>query len=145
MSYAKNVINGKYGEVWIDDEKVAECFGLSAKVELQREDVKICGERFTQTKLIGAKGKGTLKLNKVTTRFAKKISDILATGKDARFEIVSKLADPDALGHERVVIKDVCFGDLTLADWEDAKTGTVEAPFTFGGYEYMDTIDATLL
>jgi len=34
----------------------------------------------------------------------------------------------------------VSFDDLTIADWEAATKGTVEAPFTFTDYKYLDMI-----
>ena len=36
-------------------------------------------------------------------------------------------------------MKGVSFDDLTLADWEAAKLGTIEAPFTFEDYDLLDT------
>lgn len=138
---AKRIINGTWGEVWLDDDKVSECKGLQAKIEIQKEDVKLCGQAAQDTKVIGWKGKGTLKLYKVSSRLALKIKDeVLKNSKDLRFKIISKLADPDALGAERVVIDKVSFDDLTLADWESAKYGEVDAPFTFTVFDYLDVI-----
>ncbi|WP_084331146.1 phage tail tube protein [Ruminiclostridium cellobioparum] len=138
---AKRIINGTWGEVWLDDDKVGECKGLQAKIEIQKEDVKLCGQMAQDTKITGWKGKGTLKLYKTSSRLALKIKDeVLKNGKDIRFKIISKLADPDASGAERVVIKNVSFDDLMLADWEAAKNGEVEAPFTFTDFDYLDMI-----
>ncbi len=139
---AKRIINGTWGEIWLDDDKVAECKGLQAKIEIQKEDVKLCGQAAQDTKIVGWKGKGTLKLYKTSSRLAVKIKDdIIRDSKDVRFKIISKLADPDSFGSERVVVKNVSFDDLTLADWESAKYGEVEAPFTFTDFEYMDIIE----
>ena len=49
---------------------------------------------------------------------------------------------PDAYGTERVVLKNVSFDDLTLADWEADTLGSTECPFTFTDYEYLDTVEA---
>jgi hypothetical protein len=139
---ANKVINGTYGSLWVDSEKINECFGLKATVEFKREDVKMAGNPWGGKKLIGYAGKGSIKMNKVTTRFASKIFDIINTGMDAVFEIQSMLADPDALGRETVVLKNVVFDELTLQDWEVEKAGTYEVPFTFSGAEYQDKIEA---
>lgn len=56
------------------------------------------------------------------------------------YELISKLADPDAYGAERVSITGVQMDDLTLFDWEAQKPLETEAPFTFTGYEYLDQI-----
>lgn len=140
---ANKVISGTFGQVWVDDELIAECHGLQAKVEMQKEDIKLAGTLMTDSKVISAKGKGSLKMFHVTTRFADKISKMLKEGRDVRYTIVSKLADPDAFGAERVVVSNVSFDDLTLADWETGKSGDIAAPFTFTGFDYLDKIDTT--
>lgn len=143
---AKNVINGTYGTIWVDSEKINECFGLKATVELKREDVKMVGNPWGGKKLIGYAGKGTIKMNKVTTRFTDKVFGIINSGMDAVFEIQSMLADPDAIngGKETVVLKNVCFDEISLQDWEAEKAGTYEIPFTFSGAEFQDKIDASV-
>lgn len=140
---AKNVINGTYGSIWVDSEKINECYGLKATIELKREDVKMVGNAWGGKKLIGFSGKGSIKMNKVTTRFAAKIFDIINTGMDAVFEIQSMLADPDAVGKgkETIVLKNVIFDELTLQDWEAEKAGTYEIPFSFSGADYQDKIE----
>lgn len=142
MFSSKNVINGTYGSIWVDSEKINECYGLKATIEMKREDVKIAGDAWNHTKLIGYSGKGSIKLNKATSRFVDKIFSIINTGEDAVFEIQSMLADPDALNHgrETVVLKNVVFDELTLADWEAAKAGTYEIPFTFSGADFQEKI-----
>jgi hypothetical protein len=138
----KRVINGTYGQVWLNEEQVMETYGLQAKVEKKKEELSICGRPGTETKLIGFSGKGTLKVRKVNSRMGKLLTDGLRKGIDVRFQIISKLADPDSFGAERILLKNVSFDDLTLADWEAAKAGAVDIPFTFSDFEYMDLIEA---
>ena len=57
------------------------------------------------------------------------------------FTGISKLADPDALGAERVVVKGVQFSNLILADWSAGNIGEVTYPFTFTDYEFLDMIE----
>ena len=54
--------------------------------------------------------------------------------------IVSKLADPDSAGAERIAYYGVQFSDLTLADWQAATVGKITAPFTFTKFELLDAI-----
>ena len=63
-------------------------------------------------------------------------------GEDVRFTVTSKLSDPDAYGAERVVLRNVSFDDLTVADWKVGTKGNITAPFTFTKYEFLDTIEA---
>lgn len=136
---AKRVINGTYGEVWLDGDKVAECTACQAKVELTKESVNLCGQLMEDSKLVGAKGTGSLTLLKVDSGMAQRLAGVL-DGVDRRFTIIEKLRDPDSFGAERVALYGVSFDDLTLADWEAAKQGSVTAPFTFTRYEYLDMI-----
>jgi hypothetical protein len=139
----KRVISGTWGSIWVDSEKINECFGLTATVELKREEVKIAGQMWTESKLVGVQGKGSIKMNKVTTRFVEKVFNIIETGEDAVFEIQSMLADPDAInkGKEVIRLKNVVFDELTLQDWEVGTPGTFELPFSFSGAYVLERIE----
>lgn len=139
---ANKVINGTFGEVWLDGDKVSECYGLEAKVELNKEEIDICGKLGTDTKMMGYKGTGTLKCHKINSRIMNKISDDIKNGINPRFQILSSLKDPASDGAERVLIKDACFDDIALAGWEAKQKGTVESPFTFTDWTLLDTIDS---
>jgi len=141
MDSAKRVISGTWGELWLNGEYVAECYGLQAKLSFTKEDVPICGQMMTDTKTVSVKGTGSVKLHKVNSRMAIVVGEYIVNGKDIRFVLVSKLDDPDAYGAERVSLSNVSFDDMTIADWEAAKKGTVECPFTFADKpKYLDRI-----
>ena len=139
---AKRIFNGTWGQVWLDNELVSECFGLQAKASMTKEDVNFCGQMASDKKVTGIAYTGSLKLHKVNSRMVIAIGDKVKKGEDPRFLIISKLADPDAAGAERVEIRNVSFDDVTLADWEAAKKGSVEAPFTFTDYEFTEKVEA---
>jgi len=136
----ERIINGTFGELWLDGDRVSECYGLTAKVEITKEDVELCGKLGTDTKMMGYKGTGTVKLHKANSRMVQKISADIKRGINPRLQILSALKDPAAFGAERILIKDAAFDDLTLADWEAKVKGTVEAPFTFTDWDPVDTI-----
>ena len=140
MDSAKRVISGTWGEVWLDGDKVSECYGLQAKVSFHKEDIALCGQMASDKKVTSIECTGSLRMHKVTSRMALAIGENIRNGKDVRFTIVSKLKDPDAYGAERVVLSNVSFDDLTLADWEAKSVGKVECPFTFTDYEFLDEI-----
>lgn len=140
MDSAKRVISGTWGEVWLDGDKVSECYGLQAKVSFNKEDIALCGQMASDKKVTSIECTGSLRMHKVTSRMALAIGENIRNGKDVRFTIVSKLKDPDAYGAERVVLSNVSFDDLTLADWEAKSMGKVECPFTFTDYEFLDEI-----
>ena len=140
MDSAKRVISGTWGEVWLEGDKVSECYGLQAKVSFNTEDIALCGQMASDKKVTSIECTGSLRMHKVTSRMALAIGENIRNGKDVRFTIVSKLKDPDAYGAERVVLSNVSFDDLTLADWEAKSVGKVECPFTFTDYEFLDEI-----
>lgn len=136
------VINGTWGEIWLDGDKVSELTGLEAKITLKKEDVNMCGVLVKDTKVTGWEGKGTLKMHKVNSRMAVRLGESIKKGKDVRFTILAKLADPDTADAqaERIVLKDVSFDDLTLMNFETKALGKIESPFTFTDYDFMDLI-----
>lgn len=138
---AKRVINGTHGECWLDGDKMSECKGLDAKVEFIKEEIPVCGKLGTDTKILGYKGTGSVKLYKVNSRMIIKLSDAIKNGEEPRFQLLSALKDPAAFGSERVLVKDASFDDLTLAQWEAAVKGEIDAPFTFTDWDPIDTIE----
>lgn len=141
MVETKRICNGTFGEVWLDGSYVGECYKAQGKVEFNKEEIKQCGTWWTDNKVVGITGKGSLTLYKVNTRMGIKIAQMIKNKQDVRFTVISKLADPDSFGAERVSLTGVSFDDLTLFDWEAQKPGETECPFTFTGYEYLDQIN----
>ena len=141
MDSAKRVMSGTWGEVWLDNDYVSECYGMQAKAAFNKQDVQMCGRMAVDKKITNITCTGSLRLHKVSSRMAIKIGKEIKDGRDLRFTVISKLADPDAYGAERVVLSNVSFDDLTIADWEVATNGKIEAPFTFTDYNFIDTVE----
>ncbi|MEG0899571.1 MAG: phage tail tube protein [Oscillospiraceae bacterium] len=137
---AKRTINGTFGEVWLEGDLVREATGLKAEVSLKFMDVPMCGSLAQHKKVSGTEGKGSVNMNKVNSRMAIKLSDMIKAGKTPTFTIISKLDDPDAFGAERVVLKNCIFDTLTLADWSANKLGEVTQAFSFTDWDYLDLI-----
>lgn len=138
----KRVINGLWGEVWFDGEKVAEVIACQGKVAKNKETIHLCGQFMTDSKATSASGTGSLTLHKVDSGFIRAQRE-LKNGIDQRYVITSKLKDPDSYGAERVAFRNCSLDDLTLADWEAAKIGSVTVPFTFSDYELLDLIEVS--
>ena len=135
----RKVINGTHGSLWINDQEVSEVKSFQVKAEFQKEEVKIVGQMATDTKYMGYSIKGSLSLHKVNSRMIKFISDSIKAGKEPRFTLIGKLADPDADGVERIAVKNVSFDDLTLMDWEVGAIGQSEHPFTATDWDVLDS------
>lgn len=140
MVKPEKVFNGTFGELWIDDYYLAEVTGLEAKISLKKSEVSQTGTLFTGYKVTGIDGKGTVKLNKVSSYFITKMSKNMKAGKATVCTIVSKLADPEADGTERIKFTGCTFDELTLANWEAGKLGEESYPFTFTGWEVLDSV-----
>lgn len=135
---AKLVRSGTWGSLWMDGEQMAECYGFQLKINKNKEDVPRCRTLVSGKKLTGVSLTGSVKLYNATSRLLEAESRAMAAGEDLRHTIISNLDDPDNPRNQRIAVKGVIFDDLTLADWEAAKLGTIEAPFTAESYEILD-------
>jgi hypothetical protein len=141
MAYdAKNVINGLWGTLFLDNEEIAEVISCQGKDEYQIEDVPQARKMTKGKKIVGIDSKGSISFHKVSSRMAKKINALVRSGKTPSFTIISMLKDPDAFGYERVSFTGVIFEDLTHADWEVGVLGKVECPFNYQNVNYLDAI-----
>lgn len=132
------VRSGTFGSLWLDGELVAECYGCQAKLNKTKEDVARCRTLVAGKKMTGLSGTGTVRIYNATSRLITAESAALKSGKDLRHTLITNLDDPDNPSNQRIALKEVSFDDLTLADWEAAKLGTIEAPFTFDDWEVID-------
>lgn len=137
----RRAINGTYGEVWLEGEQVREATALKADIALEFLDVPMCGVLSKHKKVSGLNGNGSITMTKVNSRMAIKLSNMIKAGKTPNFTIISKLADPDAYGAERVVLKNCQFSSLTLADWATNQIGSITQNFTFTDWDFLDMIE----
>jgi hypothetical protein len=138
---ASRVINGTFGEVHIDGQWETNFNHLEARVEIRKAELLPSGDRWARHKVVGLKGTGTISGFKVTSRLIELNADVRDNSKGSvKTEIVSKLADPEAFGHERIRLKNVMFDQISLANWTTGEVVNEEWPFTFEDYELVDPI-----
>ena len=137
---ASRVISGTWGSVWLDGDAVVESTALQAKFNKNKEKVYLCGQFVTDNKAMSADGTGSITIKKVDSGQLQREID-LQKGTDRRYTIISKLADPDAYGFERIALYNVSFDDLTLMDWKANTIGEITLPFTFTRAELLDAIE----
>lgn len=135
---ASQVMNGTYGEIWIDGEYMAEVTAFEANVEFETADINQVRKLAKASKVVGISCSGQLTMNKVSSFFIKKLSDAVKQGKQVVCTIISKLNDPDSIGEERIVIKDATFNGLTLANWKAKTAGEEQVDFTFTDWDIQD-------
>lgn len=135
---AAQAMYGTKGALWIDGEEVAEVTGVSAKIELEKTEVKMAGHMQKGYKVTGYAGKGSFTLNKVSSYFIKKFAPAIAQGKQVLFTLVSALEDPDAIGAERVALYNCQVDSVDLINWKVGEIGEESYDFTFESFELLD-------
>ena len=134
------VINGTWGELWVDDTYMAEVTLFKLEINAKYTAISRTRSLMDGQKLTGVEAKGEVKLHKISSYLAKKVSDGLKVGKVPNFKIISKLADPAGLGTERVVAYGCKFDKAILADWEHGKNAEESYSFTCEDWDFIDTI-----
>lgn len=138
---AKQVMNGTQGEIWIDGDYMSQITEFKATVTIDKTEINMVKKLAKQYKVTGYTCKGSLKMNKISSYMITKMNENMKAGQQTVCTIISKLNDPDAIGSERVVIKDAVFDELHLADWSAKKMGEESYNFTFSDWDILDTAD----
>lgn len=131
---AFRVLNGASGTLRVDNQDIAEVTGITADVEIVREDVQ--WGLGVDSKIVGVKGSGTITVDKVYSRFTEVFEELLK-GKDKRFDIYTKSADPDAVDGqiETINIPSAWMSKLPLGWGEKTAKQTREYDFGFNPME----------
>jgi hypothetical protein len=138
---ATRTINGSYGEVWHDGIWQTNIQSAEAVVDIDKEEIKRSGTRWTGHKVTSLKGSGNIKGYKITSDFIQLIGSVASDrSKPYVTSIILKLADPEAYGAERVMLKGVQFDQIPLSKFEVGSLVEEELPFTFSGYDLLDKI-----
>lgn len=136
---AQQVMSGTEGELWIDGAYMAQVTAFKAVVTLIKQEVNQVKRRGKKYKTTGWEGKGSIKMNHVSSFMIEKLAENIKNGHQTVCVIVAKLSDPDAIGSERVTIRDATFDSLTLMDWEAKKLVDDKYDFTFTDFETPET------
>ena len=102
-------------------------------------DVQRCRTLVAGKKMTGVAVTGTIRIYNATSRLIKLEAEAIQQGKDLRHTIISNLDDPDNPDNQRISVSGVSFDDLTLADWQAAQLGQIEAPFTAESFKVLDS------
>lgn len=131
---AFRVLNGASGTLRVDNQDIAEVTGITADVEIVREDVQ--WGLGVDSKIVGVKGSGTITVDKVYSRFTEVFEELLK-GKDKRFDVYTKSADPDAVDGqiETINIPSAWMSKLPLGWGEKTAKQTREYDFGFNPME----------
>lgn len=142
LTSGNRIFNGTYVRGWLDGDDLYEATALSAKITVNKQDVYLPRQFMADTKIMSAKGTGSMTMSKVNSRMLMLMQEMIQNGRDVRHTIVSLLDDPDAYGYERIVLYGVSFDDLTVTDWTNNSMLSFETPFTFTSYKLIDAVEA---
>lgn len=139
---ANKVINGTFGSVWVNGERWQDIETLELKVGLEYEDVNMPEDLATHKKLTGWTGEGSMTVKKVYSRGSRLLAEATKKGTTPDITIVSKLADPDSYGTERVTVSEVTFNEFLLSAFEQKALGKEELSFSFADFDLLETISS---
>ena len=132
---ASRTIHSRCGKVLIDGNEQTNVTECTAKVDLDKKELNLIGDKWTRYKKGNMKGSGTFKGYHVTSEMIER--------EFSRFELILCLEDPEAYGFERIRLKNCMADSLYLANLKVGDLVQEESPFTFEQYELLDKIVAT--
>jgi len=125
-------ILGTFGQAFIGGVWQTNINHLEATIEVDKRELNLCGYNWVQYKIGAKKGTGTISGYKVT-------SDMIVR-EFSKFDIISRLDDPEAYGFERIRLIRCMPDSIQLANWTAGEEVMEETAFTFEGYELLDPI-----
>lgn len=137
----KWTFNGTFGEVWIDSEYIAEAESVKAEVSINYADIRKPRDLATYKKQLSMEGSGSMTLYKINSRQLMRAYSTEKFGHQVESQLIIKLSDPDAIGMERVVLKNVNFENVPLTEFERASETKQEISFTFAKWEPLDVVE----
>lgn len=137
---SEGVMNGTWGEVWFDNEYLAQVISFKAEITHKTTSVTRVQKLMDGQKLTGLEAKGELKMHHINSFVMKKLSDSVKKGKMPKFTIIANLNDPDVNGTERVTLYRCQLEKTVLMDWEAGKNCEESYSFTFEDWEINNSI-----
>lgn len=135
------IINGTFGELWINNEYLATVTKFEAKLNMTYADVKRPRDLWKGKKLIELDGNGSFTMEKYSSVGLRHLNDALSKGVIPDIKLMGKLDDPASSGAEKVIFKNVTFNNFTVLSFEHAHAEEESFDFNFRHYELYDYID----
>jgi hypothetical protein len=134
-------VDGTFGSLYLDGNWETNVTEVTADVNFEWSELRVCGTRWTQNKLIGVKGTGSITGFKVTSKLQQLNMPMTNDRrKSVRTELITKINDPESYGFERMRLKNVKFDKIPLG-WKVGEVIQEEWPFRFEGIEPLDYIE----
>ena len=128
-----NVINGKYGRVWVGGYEMMMVESFELKRKIDREVIKGTGKRANRKvyKLKDTEISGKLKVKRIDNMGIREYNKQLDKGIDEPVVIEVSLEDPNQYNNEQETISFEAYleGDLDLLSFENEKYSDIEISF----------------
>lgn len=137
----ETVINGTFGELRLDGQWLVNVQQVDARAAIDRNDIRMAGQRGYGYKMMGVRGEGTIRQFKVTTQMFELITRPLRNPRQPMFvgQLIVKLDDVEALGVERILLDRVKFWEINFG-YQVNDIVEESIPFTYEGLEFLDQI-----
>lgn len=136
----QSVFRGTDCELYMEGEWLTNVTSVEATVEINQQELNLTGHWWTVYRNMGLSGTGTMTGVFVNTKLLEKIGTI-QHGQEFRTELVIKNTNPDIDQTYRVRLMNVVFTAIPLGNFTAGEIVEQEFPFTFSGYEILDTVE----
>ncbi len=135
-------INGTFGELYDETGNyLATVHRVDARIMVERQEVRVPGQRAAGFKMKGTSGEGTITQFKVTSAMLAKVGTPFFAPRQRQFvgELLYKLDDPEALGAEWIRMKRVKLWEINIG-YNVNELVEESIPFTFESFEITKAI-----
>lgn len=132
-------INGTFGELYDENGTfLSNVQQVDARLTIERQEVRVAGQRGVGYKMKGVSGEGTITQFKVTSAFLALVAGTFNAPRTKMKvgELRYVLDDPEALGVEEVRLKRVKFWEVPFG-YQNNELVEEAIPFTFEGIEVV--------
>lgn len=148
--HTENAVSGKEGTLYLTINglslEYAEITKFDAKIEYTKADVKRVGARMDGSKIVGAKGTGSMTVYYHRPEMRAMALEYLRTGKSPMFDAMVVNDDvTSAAGKQTTIIKNIVPDSATIAllDGEADDVLKEEIPFTYDDFDFLNQFKVT--
>lgn len=136
----RQILSAKYGEIYINGEKILELKSAEIKLSINYVDVEVAGDYKPYRKYDGYEISGSITINKVDSKFSKLLLEGITNGYMPDIRMQSILTDKAFKGSEAVALYGVTFDEITITKID--KGGfEQELPFKATSIEAIETLE----
>lgn len=133
------MLNGKGGNTWINNKKLATVKKMNAKITGEFEDENFCGDAATYTIYNGWAGEGSITIKPTDSEIWSELCEAYKSGVMPDIKIITSLERYDGKA-ERVALKNVVFTEFDIVNFESKTAVEREFPFKFSDFEVLEEI-----